>query len=63
MILIVKRCTCGTCEEDKVVCEGREYATKNPLSCPLLALAYEIECNIRAARSHDVIHPELGKGH
>ena len=30
---------------------------------PLHALAYEIECNIRAARSHNVIHPELGKGH
>ena len=63
VIFIVKRCTCGNCEEDEVECEGREYATKNPLTCPLHALAYEIECNIRAARSHDVIHPELGKGH
>ena len=58
-----KRCTCGNCEEDEVECDGREYATKNPLTCPLHALAYEIECNIRAARSHNVIHPELGKGH
>ena len=30
-----KRCTCGNCEEDEVECEGREYATKNPLTCPL----------------------------
>ena len=58
-----RKCTCGSCEEDEVECEGREYATKNPLTCPLHALAYEIECNTRAARSHNVIHPELGKGH
>ena len=58
-----KRCTCGSCEEDEVECEGIGYATKNPLTCPLHSLAYEIECNIRAAQSHNVIHPELGKGH
>ena len=39
------------------------YATKNPFTCPLHALAYEIECNNRAAQSHNIIHPELGKGH
>ena len=58
-----KRCTCNNCEEDEIECEGREYATKNPITCPLHALAYEIECNNRAAQSHNVIHPELGKDH
>ena len=51
---------CDLGKYHKVECEG---ATKNPLTCPLHALAYEIECNIRAARAHNVIHPELGKGH
>ena len=58
-----KRCICGSCEEDDVKCEGKEYTTKHPLTCPLHALAYEIECNTRAAQAHDIIHPELGKGH
>ena len=58
-----KRCSCGSCEEDEVKCDGREYTTKNPLTCPLHALAYEIECNNRAAQSCNIIHPELGKGH
>ena len=58
-----RRCSCGSCEEDEIKCEGREYATKNQLTCPLHALAYEIECNNRAAQSHSIIHPELGKGH
>ena len=38
-----KRCTCGNCEEDEVECEGREYATKNPLTCPLHAQSVILE--------------------
>ena len=33
------------------------------LTCPLHALAYEIECNHRADHANEIIDPELGRGH
>ena len=58
----LKTCNCGQCEEE-ILCQGEEYHTKNPLTCPFHALAYEIECNARASQSTEIIHKELGRGH
>ena len=55
-------CSCGNCE-DNHACEGNLYHTSNVLSCPLHALAYEIECCHRADYADEIIDPELGKGH
>ena len=33
------------------------------LSCPLHALAYQIECSHRANQASEIIDPELGRGH
>jgi len=46
-----------------LTCEGKEYHTAHVLTCPLHALAYEIECHHRAALAEQIIDPELGKGH
>ena len=56
-------CNCGSCDDDEVLCEGEEYHTKSPLTCPFHALAFEIECNYRASQAKQIIHEELGKGH
>ena len=58
----LKICTCKKCD-DELKCDGKTYTTKNPLTCPLHALAYEIECDICASQVHDIIHPILGRGH
>ena len=44
-------------------CPGKEYQSAHVLTCPLHALAYEIECNHRADHAHETIDPELGRGH
>ena len=44
-------------------CDGQEYHTKSPLTCPFHALAFEIECESRASQATHIIHPELGRGH
>ena len=56
-------CTCGNCEDDQVNCDGQEYHTKSPLTCPFRALAFEIEFESRASQATHIIHPELGRGH
>ncbi|XP_035688740.1 uncharacterized protein LOC118424302 [Branchiostoma floridae] len=58
-----KRCTCGHCNQPNVTCEGEPYAVRHPLTCPMHTMAYRIECEERASRSKDVIHPEMGRGH
>ena len=55
-------CSCGNCE-DSLSCDGKPYHTSHVLSCPLHALAYEIECSHRANHAEEIIDPELGKGH
>ena len=50
-------------DDDELTCDGKLYATKCPLTCPLHALAYEIECDEHASHAHDLIHPVLGRGH
>ena len=44
-------------------CDGQEYHTKSPLTCPFHSLAFEIECDSRASRAEQIIHPELGRDH
>ena len=58
----LKNCSCGQCE-DEITCEGEDYHTKNPLSCPFHKLAYQIECDNRASQASQIIHTELGHGH
>ena len=57
-----KSCSCGKCE-DELACEGEDYHTKNPLTCPFHKLAYQIECSNRASQASQIIHKELGRGH
>ena len=59
----LKDCTCGSCEDDNVICSGKDHHTKHPLTCPFHALAYEIECCVRADQASHIIHTELGRGH
>ena len=59
----MKNCSCGSCEDDNVQCEGEDYHSKNSLSCPFHALAYEVECHNRASQASQIIHSELGRGH
>ena len=55
-------CSCGKCEDAELSCCGKVYHTTYVLSCPLHALAYEIECFHRANHAEEIIDPELGKG-
>ena len=51
----LKTCICKRCnDDDELICDGI-YATKNPLTCPLHALAYEIECDECASHAHELI--------
>ena len=57
-------CSCGNCEDnEQLQCQGKDYHTRCPLSCPFHALAYEIECHDRALMSKKLIHPIFKKGH
>ena len=56
-------CSCGTCERGDLKCPGKEYQSSMVLTCPLHALAYEIECSHRADHASEIIDPELGRGH
>jgi len=59
----MKVCSCGNCKGDSIECEGMDYHSKNPLTCPIHALAYEVECYNRASQAPQIIHTELGRGH
>lgn len=57
-------CSCGKCTDaEQLECEGKEYHTRQKLSCPFHSLAYEIECNHRAKMAGDLVHPLLKRGH
>ena len=50
-------CTCKECDnKGEIKCTGKP-STKNKLTCPFHALAYEIECHKR------LVHPILKRGH
>ena len=57
----MKNCSCSDCEDDNVQCEGEDYHSKNPLSCPFHALTYEVECHNRALQASQIIHPRTLK--
>ena len=56
-------CSCGKCGKDDIKCPGKDYQSTSVLTCPLHALAYEIECNRRADNASEISDPELGRGH
>ena len=56
-------CSCGSCDKDNLMCEGKPYNTKYPLTCPMHQLAYKIECDTRAQSAEKIIHKDFGKGH
>ena len=57
-------CTCKGCDDlQNLKCEGKEYHTRYPVSCPFHSLAYEIECHERAEASEQIVHPTLKRGH
>ena len=55
-------CSCGSCEDKyNFICQGKPYKTGHVLDCPFHSLAYELECQEKAALAHVLIHPEIGK--
>jgi len=50
-------------ENVMLMTDGKEYHTKQSLSCPFHSLAFEIECSNRAQKAAQIIHLELGRGH
>ncbi len=57
-------CSCNQCENKAdFQCDGKTYSTTYKLTCPLHSLLYEIECNARANKSDQLVHPKLGRGH
>ena len=57
-------CSCGKCgDAEQLQCEGKEYHTRQKLSCPFHSLAYTIECSHRASMADDLMHSHLKRGH
>ena len=57
-------CTCKECDnKGEIKCTGKPYQTKNKLTCPFHALAYEIKCHERATQAPKLVHPILKRGH
>ena len=60
----LKVCSCGDCEnKNEPKCEGRDYHTREILSCPFHLLVYEIECHVRANMADKLVDPTLKRGH
>ena len=43
--------------------EGKEYHTREVLSCPFHLLVYKIECFVRARMADKLVHKILKRGH
>ena len=57
-------CSCGRCEDkNEPQCQGREYHTREILSCPFHLLVYQIECHLRAQMAEELVDPILKRGH
>ena len=57
-------CNCGKCaDKNKPQCQGREYHTREVVSCPFHLLVYRIECHIRAKMADQLVDPTLKRGH
>ena len=60
----LKVCSYGDCEnKNEPKCEGRDYHTREILSCPFHLLVYEIECHLRANMANKLVDPALKRGH
>ena len=57
----MKACCCGNCKGDTIECEGKDYHSKNPLTCPFHALACEVECSNHASQAPQIIYTEMGR--
>ena len=61
---LIRVCSCNKCDDgEDLQCEGKDYHTRYPLSCPFHSLAYEIECHERAEMAKQLVHPVLKRGH
>ena len=57
-------CSCNKCpDKSPPQCEGKDYTTREALTCPLHLLVYKIECHVRAQMASKLIHPILKRGH
>ena len=57
-------CSCGKCEDRNAPqCAGKQYHTRNKLTCPFHQLAYKIEIERRAGMADSLVHPDLKRGH
>lgn len=57
-------CSCGDCEDkNEPQCQGRDYHTREVLSCPFHLLVYQIECHVRAEMAEKLVDPILKRGH
>ena len=60
----LKLCSCGQCEDrNHPRCQGKDYHTREVLSCPFHLLVYEIECHTRAEMANQLVHETLKRGH
>ncbi len=57
-------CSCGKCpDKTNFMCEGKDYHTREKLSCPFHMMAYRTEIEHRARKAASLIHSELKAGH
>ena len=53
-------CSCGSCtDKNKPQCQGKDYRTREVLSCPFHMLVYKIECHIRAKMADQLVDSTL----
>ena len=57
-------CSCDSCtDKNKPQCQGKDYHTREVLSCPFHLLVYKIECHIRAKMADQLVDSTLKRGH
>ena len=57
-------CSCGSCtDKNKPQSQGKDYHTREVLSCPFHLLVYKIECHIRAKMADQLVDSTLKRGH
>ena len=49
--------------KNKPQCQGKDYHTREVLSCPFHLLVYKIECHIRAKMADQLVDSTLKRGH
>ena len=49
-------CSCGSCmDKNEPQCQGKDYHTREVLSCPFHLLVYKIECHFRAKMADQLV--------